>query len=36
MRPEQIAWFDANPSAQQVDAEQDALFDRLVAGARSF
>jgi nucleoside-diphosphate-sugar epimerase len=33
---EQIAWFEANPSAQQVDAEQDAIFDRLVKGARSF
>ena len=33
---EQIAWFDANPSAQQVDAEQDAIFDRLVKGARAF
>ena len=33
---EQIAWFDANPSAQKVDAEQDAIFDRLVKGARAF
>ena len=33
---EQIAWFDANPSAQQIDAEQDAIFDRLVKGARAF
>ena len=33
---EQIAWFEANPSAQQIDAEQDAIFDRLVKGARAF
>ncbi len=33
---EQIAWFDAHPDAQQVDAELDAVFDRLVKGARSF
>jgi nucleoside-diphosphate-sugar epimerase len=33
---EQIAWFDANPSEQTVDAEQDAIFDRLVKGARAF
>ena len=33
---QQIAWFDAHPEAQQVDAELDAVFDRLVQGARSF
>jgi nucleoside-diphosphate-sugar epimerase len=33
---EQIAWFDAHPEAQQQDAELDAIFDRLVKGARSF
>jgi nucleoside-diphosphate-sugar epimerase len=33
---EQIAWYDANPDQQRVDAELDAVFDRLVAGARSF
>ncbi len=33
---EQIAWYDAHPEAQQVDAELDATFDRLVTGARSF
>jgi hypothetical protein len=33
---EQIAWYDAHPEAQQVDAELDAVFDRLVKGARSF
>lgn len=33
---EQIAWFDAHPEAQEVDAELDAIFDRLVKGARSF
>ena len=32
----QIAWFDAHPEAQQVDTELDAIFDRLVKGARSF
>jgi nucleoside-diphosphate-sugar epimerase len=29
-----IAWFDAHPDAQQVDADLDAAFDRLVAAAR--
>ena len=29
-----IAWYDANPDAQQVDAELDAAFDGLVAAAR--
>lgn len=33
---EQIAWFDAHPEAQEVDTELDAVFDRLVTGARSF
>jgi nucleoside-diphosphate-sugar epimerase len=33
---EQIAWFDRHPEAQQVDAELDGMFDRLVTGARSF
>lgn len=33
---EQIAWFDAHPEAQEVDADLDAVFDRLVTGARSF
>jgi nucleoside-diphosphate-sugar epimerase len=33
---EQIAWFDAHPEVQEVDAELDALFDRLVEGARGF
>ena len=33
---EQIAWFDAHPEAQQVDTELNAIFDRLVKGARSF
>ncbi|GAB2450729.1 NAD-dependent epimerase/dehydratase family protein [Xylanimonas ulmi] len=32
---EQVAWYDAHPQAQQVDAAQDAAFDRLVAHARS-
>jgi nucleoside-diphosphate-sugar epimerase len=29
-----IAWYDAHPDAQQVDADLDAAFDRLVAAAR--
>ena len=29
-----IAWYDAHPDAQQVDAELDAAFDRLVAATR--
>ncbi|HET6824620.1 MAG TPA: NAD-dependent dehydratase, partial [Amnibacterium sp.] len=29
-----IAWYDAHPDAQKVDAELDAAFDRLVAAAR--
>lgn len=33
---EQIAWFDAHPDQQQVDEDLDAVFDRLVAGARAF
>ncbi len=33
---EQIAWFDANPDARVTDADLDAVFDRLVAGARAF
>ncbi len=33
---EQIAWYDANPGEQQVDAQLDAVFDRLVEGVRSF
>ncbi|QAY64269.1 NAD-dependent epimerase/dehydratase family protein [Xylanimonas allomyrinae] len=32
---EQVAWYDAHPQAQRVDAAQDAGFDRLVAHARS-
>ncbi|GAB3812238.1 SDR family oxidoreductase [Tessaracoccus terricola] len=32
---EQIAWFDANPEAQRLEADLDAGFDRLVAHARS-
>ncbi|ROS76640.1 NAD-dependent epimerase/dehydratase family protein [Cellulomonas sp. PhB143] len=32
---EQVAWFDAHPDAQVVDPGLDALFDRLVAHARS-
>ncbi len=32
---EQVAWFDAHPEAQSVDAAQDAGFDRLVEHARS-
>jgi nucleoside-diphosphate-sugar epimerase len=32
---EQVAWYDAHPEAQQVDAELDAGFDRLVEHARS-
>ncbi|WP_027479148.1 SDR family oxidoreductase [Gryllotalpicola ginsengisoli] len=33
---EQIAWYDAHPERQQVDASVDAAFDALVAHARSF
>jgi nucleoside-diphosphate-sugar epimerase len=33
---EQIAWFDANPDQQLVEPELDAVFDRLISGARSF
>lgn len=33
---DQIAWYDANPGEQQVDAELDAVFDRLVDGVRAF
>ena len=29
-----LAWYDAHPDAQQVDADLDAAFDRLVAAAR--
>ncbi|HEY8319000.1 MAG TPA: NAD-dependent epimerase/dehydratase family protein [Amnibacterium sp.] len=29
-----LAWYDAHPDAQQVDAELDAAFDRLVTAAR--
>ncbi|MGN6744240.1 MAG: NAD-dependent epimerase/dehydratase family protein [Amnibacterium sp.] len=29
-----VAWYDAHPDAQQVDAELDAAFDRLVERAR--
>ncbi|MCL2516126.1 MAG: SDR family oxidoreductase [Microbacteriaceae bacterium] len=32
---ETIAWFDAHPEAQQVDAVRDAAFDKLVAHARA-
>ncbi|WP_402462538.1 NAD-dependent epimerase/dehydratase family protein [Isoptericola aurantiacus] len=32
---EQIAWYDANPAAQQVDPGLDAAFDRLVEHARA-
>lgn len=32
---EQMAWFDAHPEAQVVDADLDAAFDRLAAHARS-
>ncbi|MCL1872190.1 MAG: NAD-dependent epimerase/dehydratase family protein [Promicromonosporaceae bacterium] len=32
---EQVAWYDAHPEQQQVNAAQDAGFDRLVAHARS-
>ena len=32
---EQVAWYDAHPEAQRVDATQDAGFDRLVAHARA-
>ena len=32
----QIAWYDAHPDEQRVDAELDAVFDRLVEGARTF
>ncbi|WP_418275004.1 NAD-dependent epimerase/dehydratase family protein [Isoptericola jiangsuensis] len=32
---EQMAWYDAHPEAQQVDAVLDEGFDRLVAHARS-
>lgn len=32
---EQVAWFDAHPEAQVVDAALDAAFDRLVEHARS-
>ena len=30
-----IAWRDAHPESQTVDADQDAAFDRLVAAARA-
>ena len=33
---EQIGWYDAHPDQQQIDADLDALFDRLVKGARAF
>jgi hypothetical protein len=26
-----VAWFDADPARQQVDAEMDARWDRLIA-----
>ena len=29
-----LAWYDAHPDAQHVDADLDAAFDRLVAAAR--
>jgi nucleoside-diphosphate-sugar epimerase len=32
---EQVAWYDAHPEAQQVNATLDAGFDRLVTHARS-
>jgi nucleoside-diphosphate-sugar epimerase len=32
---EQVAWYDAHPDAQHVDAALDAGFDRLVEHARS-
>ncbi len=32
---EQVAWYDAHPEAQRVDAALDAGFDRLVAHAAS-
>lgn len=33
---DQVDWYDAHPGEQVVDHELDALFDRLVTGARSF
>jgi nucleoside-diphosphate-sugar epimerase len=33
---DQIAWYDAHPDACVIDTELDAVFDRLVRGARSF
>ena len=32
---DQVAWYDAHPDEQAVDPGLDALFDRLVKGARS-
>jgi nucleoside-diphosphate-sugar epimerase len=32
---EQLAWYDAHPEAQQVDADLDAGFDKLVEHARA-
>ena len=31
-----LAWYDAHPDQQEVDEDLDAIFDRLVKGARSF
>ena len=33
---DQVAWYDANPDQQQIDEDLDAVFDRLVKGARAF